>query len=365
MIKFTPNRHNSLQKIYYLLASKCPFHNFAIKQSQNVTIIFLTMKLSPIIAFASFNFLSVEGQTACTTKINTAQACVKRCGDTGSLNTDSNGIPYGNMLLECIDQESTFNTSQQLETCCGMASYTDMDCTSSMQEADECLDTELADVRTSAVDYLTCIYDARDDGQCAFANFCVNILTGGHGTGMPNDFSVGSGSNLSSLATNALSCDDMDVFGANACEQVSGCCEPCADKIAGVVNTVINDILLPSYNDVLADCGDKKCSEYTPTRQLEDASMPGVISVTTDHTDDVAKLMEGCDNGLTTDIVLHNQTHAVDNYFECLYKKTGKIMAETENATAAPESTSGASSIILSTSMVVSTIASITLAIAA
>jgi len=308
----------------------------------------------------------VKALTGCAEKINTAQVCVKTCGAIASTNETSTGQPYGNMLLECIDQPIDNSRAQQLETCCDMNSYNDTSCGTSMQEAENCLTNELLIVKEKSVEYLTCIYDQYNNGTCPFANWCVSLLTGGHDEDSVNNFGVGIESNLAELSRTAGTCDDMNVFGSNACSVVSGCCDTCADKIAGVVNAVMDDLLLPAYSN-LTDCGgNKTCTEYTNSsaRQLEitGGSVVGPTTINAANSVDVPGLASECNGGLIDEIVLYNETYAATNFLECLYKKTGKIAAETE--TMAQIESSSISLSLGATSMALSAIVSTVYAIA-
>lgn len=315
----------------------------------------------------------------CAQTLSTAQECVKQCVNIGSVKTDDDGVIYGNLLLECIDQAPLLNRAKHLEDCCGMVEAGP--CGASMEDANSCLTTELTNIRTKSLSYLQCIYNAKTTEKasesCVFANFCVNILTGGFGEGYTNDFKVGESNTDNSLAVisrNAQTCGDMDVFGYNACNEVKGCCEPCQDLIAGVAHAVTYDLLLPAYNTDgnFSDCEEKSCDDYMKTtatavpsgRQLEmeDASTDATMIV-----DDAAvvEFAGECNDGLAQDIVVYNETFAAGNLFECLYKKMGKIVSETEQTAQGAKESSSVSFLLGATSMAVSAMASAVIAIIA
>jgi len=289
-------------------------------------------------------------------KIDTAQACVKKCVEIPSNNTSINGEVYGNKLLECIDAENT-NSAKQLETCCGMVSYDGLTCDTSMEDAEQCLIYELSDVKAKAEDYLSCVDAYRD--QCQFAGFCVSVLTGGYGGGLMNDFAIGEGTSSANVTKNANTCNDMNNIGSNLCQTVQGCCEICSDKIAGVANAVIDDILLPLYrstNSTLINCGgNKTCDDYTnSTRKLANEHET-VVDTKTINADDsvvVAGLAGECNGNLINGIIIYNETYAVTNYFECIFKKMGKIIAKTESTIIETETSSGISQSFIETYMV-------------
>ena len=231
----------------------------------------------------------------------------------------------------------------QLGTCCEMNST----CTTAMQGAKQCLEGELSNVTEASEDYLTCIYEKRMSNECPFANFCVSILAGGYGSNATNDFGVGNEMNLGRTTREADTCEDMNIFGKNACTEVEGCCQPCADMIAGVVNAVVDDLLLPAYSN-LSDCGDEMtCEDYTnvTTRQLENVDGPVVDSTIIDveNSPDVESLAVECNDDLVNEIILYNTSSAVSNFFGCLHKTMGKIVAETEANQIDSENSSGTS----------------------
>lgn len=296
-----------------------------------------------------------SAQSNCTEKIGVAQGCTKECVDAPY----TSGMDYPNMLFYCLDLDAGTSRAQQLETCCGMTGP----CITSMVNADNCLKTELADVKSTALDYLTCVYNKKQDGTCGFANWCVAVLTGGSGTGYTNDFSLSGGSSLAELASDAETCSAMDVFGKNACATVEGCCEPCSDKIAAVVNAVTNDILLPTYgNGAIIQCDDKTCDQFTgappaPTRRQLEATDTDATTTTLDaeKMTEIVSLAEECNEALSIDIASYNQTYAAAQYIPCLYKNMNKILAETETTA---ESSSGFALFSGATSVAVAAIAS-------
>jgi len=300
-----------------------------------------------------------SAQSNCAEQIGVAQGCTKQCVDAPY----TMGTDYSYMLLYCLDQDAGTSRAQQLETCCGMTGP----CITSMVNAHECLNTELADVKSTALDYLTCVYERKQDGTCMFADWCVPLLTGGSGTGETNDFSLSGGSSLALLTSEAQTCSALDVFGKNACETVEGCCGPCSDKIAAVVNAVTNDILLPTYgNGNITQCDDKTCDEFTgaPTRRQRQVEATAIDTDATDTTividaakmTEIVSLAEECNEALSIDIASYNQTHAAAQYIPCLYKNMNKLLAEPE--TTAESSSSAVAFFSGATSVSVAAIAS-------
>jgi len=279
------------------------------------------------IALSASDIVRAQG-SSCVNMIDTSQNCVKQCLSTGSLNVDSNGAQYGNRLFECLDSDEV---PEQLGTCCGM----NLTCATALEEATQCLQDELSNVSATAVNYLQCISDRRSAGQCPFAQYCVSVLAGGYGSNATNAFGVGYEMTLGVMTIEATSCADMNIFGENACTEVKGCCEPCADIIASVVNAVVDDLLLPGYNSTLRDCGgEKTCDNYTniDARQLENVDGSSVGSAIIDITNslDTSALADECNHDLVNEIIVYNTTSAVTNFFECLQKKMGQIIAESD-----------------------------------
>lgn len=297
--------------------------------------------------------------TECADSINTAQACVKECGVIRVVSDT-----YDNQLLQCLGQGIGIESLEGFENCCNMTSDNGSSCDTSMQNAKTCLTVELSNVRTSATEYLRCLYMDSDCTKFGFGEFCVGILTGGHGNNLTNDFGVGSGSgsDLFEMTRSAETCEDMNDFGNNLCDQVARCCSQCAEKIAGVVNAVMDHILLPAYNSNLTGCGgNKTCSDYSivSDRQLEtvDEPLTGALTANVDNFAALDGLADECNDGLTDEILLYSETYAVSNFFECLSKKMGKIVAESETPTLESDESSSTSHLFGATSMALSSIA--------
>lgn len=331
------------------------------------------MKLS-IISLSGIALFScgqlVTAQSFCAEKIDKAQQCTKQCVSTESLNLDENGAPFGNLLFECLGSISGDDISNQLGTCCGMNSYDDAACATAMEEATVCLQGELSRVAETSKNYLNCIKEKRTNQECPFADLCVAILAGGYGKieeGTTNDFGVGYDMNLGRMTREATTCQDMDIFGKNACTEVQGCCGKCADGIAAVVNAVVDDLLLPAYS-TLRDCGgNKECVYYMEQgeRQLENAvESPSAGSPIIDIEDsmDTTALAGQCNDDLVNEIVLYNTTFAASNFFGCLHNTMGKIIAEVDANEQDAERTSS-STIYGATATALSTIVSALIAL--
>jgi len=328
------------------------------------------MKLSSLsligITFASSNFQVVYGDTAsCLTSISKAQICLRTCVNEPPIGDVPSTI--NSLLFQCI------SNGENLGSCC-FPDDTNSECATSLSESSTCLATTLTNIRDKSNAYIQCI---RQPLACEMASICVASLTGGAGVvGSPNNFDVGS-LTLQTMASNATTCNDMDTFLNNACDTVRGCCSPCSPKIADVVQAVTNDLLLPAYNRAATafNCDSMTCPKPDtnattgPVRDLEEGSTTIMTSTGDDSDNDYGvDLAAECNDILAQDIVVYNETYAVDNFFGCLTKKMGAIMSKAddqavkENVQAVEEEESSSSSSFffgmasLSTSVIASSI---------
>lgn len=281
------------------------------------------MKLS--IIFLSGIVLAVSDMAKasnCTAEVDAAQGCAKQCGR----NRTSDGA--NNLLSFCSNSTSLAN----LTTCCQM----EEPCVTTMENANQCLDTEFANVRTAAVDYFNCTLG----DKCPFGEWCVNIFAGGYGSNArygsnaTNDFSV--------AFRQADSCQDENLssFGYDACDALGTCCEACKPQIAGLVNAVMDDILLTTYGQPgVTSCGaGKTCDDYLGVAERKLYDLVGPADMIADYEVVAKELARECNNGLTDDVILYNESYAVTAYFDCLYKKTGKAAALLDDAEQAASS---------------------------
>jgi len=318
--------------------------------------------LSTVITFLVYSNVSYAQttDTTCVDHISKSQGCVKQCLNAQTTET---GSAAGNLLIECKDQITAANLTYDgsaLKKCCGMND----ECKISMDGAGTCLTDQLPTVKSTSQDYLNCIYQAsKPEGGCTFAGFCVNVFTGGFGVSdSTNNFDVTG--DLAVLTRTANSCDDMSSLYLNACDTAI-CCKQCQGLIADVVSAVTNKLLFPAYNTELgnSETCDTKCTDVlsaSPSaapavRKLEGESSTTATTTSAEDNAEVVELATECNDGLKLDIVVYNQTYAVDNFFECLGKKVGQIVA---NADTDAMTTSSSSSIGSSMMLVMSAIAS-------
>jgi len=308
----------------------------------------------------------VKAISECTSEIDTAQACLYGCGrDT----LDIDNTTSVNRLQHCTGQIIANSTLfQQLDGCCG--------CNTTLTEAGNCLknEDEFEDIKAKSLVYLTCIYTENSldaDNGCGHPEWCASILAGGYNQGYVNDFGV---NGLIQGASNATSCEDENLLGFvhDACEVVSGCCEPCASDMAGVANAVLKSFIFPTNSNLFGCAADTTCVNSTTvnstTRQLEstdESSLVGPTSINVENSLYVEGLADECGDGLVEEIVLYNETYAANNFLTCLYKKMGKIVADTDSTTLESEQSSSISFFFGATSTLLFAIASTVYAIVA
>jgi len=238
------------------------------------------------------------------------------------------------------------------------------ECTDSYAASATCLKTDmLATIQIQAATYLNCLEEKSRSGDCGYADWCIRLLTGGAGVGEENDFDLTS-PKLYNMTRDATTCTDMAPFLVDACSTVSGCCPTCQPYIAKVVEAVTNDLLLPVYNNQPSfQCPDMTCPTQSPTTAPIEVvtaatATPTVVPVTTtatatpsqreleattavhDSNDDdaitgygsdlVVDYSHECNDEMASNIVVYNETFAVDSYFACLTQQMGKIIARAE-----------------------------------
>jgi len=254
----------------------------------------------------------------CTTTLDSAQACVKQCG------IDETADETMSLLTYCVGTDFTGNLTT-LTTCCEM----DDNCKDTMKSATVCLDEQYVGVRVAAQDYFSCILT---EGNCFWPELCVGMVAGGYGN---NNFT-----DLSLLYRQADSCADenLSTFGRDACDILGTCCETCKPELATLINTVSDDILLTTYGSpgIESCAADKTCDDYLGTTERKlygtGGDLVGPAEIVADYESVAKELAEECNSGLTQDIILYNESHAVTTYFDCLYKKTGKAAAVLDDA---------------------------------
>mmetsp|Transcript_19340 Transcript_19340/g.22335 ORF Transcript_19340/g.22335 Transcript_19340/m.22335 type:complete len:399 (+) Transcript_19340:47-1243(+) len=304
---------------------------------------------------------TATSKEACLTSISETQQCIKTCGERDPF-IDSSITPgsttyeairsSGSLLLQCTSQGSEKTTtpngtkfSLALDDCCDMTP----ECQDSYVASSTCLKTDmLATIQIQAAQYLNCLDEKSRSGECGYADWCIRLLTGGAGVGEENDFDLAS-PKLYNMTRDATTCTDMEPFLVDACNTVSGCCPTCQPFIANVVEAVINDLLLPVYNQPSLQCPDMTCPTQSPTTAPVEAATTATAtpsqrnlegttvhdsndddSITGYGSDLVVDYSNECNDEMASNIVVYNETFAVDSFFSCLTQKMGKIIARAE-----------------------------------
>jgi len=303
------------------------------------------MKLSVIFLFGVVLALSDMAKASisadCVASIDAAQACAKQCG-----NADASTAIGNNLLNECMT-----NDAPNLSECC---LFSGTACESTWASAKTCVDENLVNVKATGEAYFECLFseDASQVPVCFMPGWCVNQFAGGYGAESPNNFAVGDSTEASSLAQqtrDAQTCDDTNFLGYDFCDVLGACCSNCKDSIAKFANAIMDDLLLPAYGtNGLSGCSknsagnDKTCeADYLfPQRFLEttEVSLTGPFTLSAENAAVAGLLAVECNGGLNNDLIVHNETYAITNYMDCVYKKSGKAAAELEDSKAVESS---------------------------
>jgi hypothetical protein len=243
-----------------------------------------------------------------------------------------------------------------MSSCC-YANNSTSTCLSDWSEAENCLANELSDLNKTAEAYFGCMV-----GNCAEFNqaICVSLFAGGYGVeDSPNNFAVGDSSILAERTRNATSCDDkgLNKFGYDFCDTFTTCCTSCDEEVGKLANAILDDLLVPAYgrtaelslpcskhgNGTSKTCAADYLVSQTRFLETERASLAGPTTLSPENAKFAADLAFECNEGLNNDMVVHNETYAISNYLDCVYKKTGKAAAQQEDSKQAESSSSSLS----------------------
>jgi len=265
-----------------------------------------------------------DDETACFNSISKSQNCLKLCGEKeatdGTDNSTTTSSSFSsNLLSECLGM----NDYSTLDTCCQM----DTECASTWSTSSTCMTQTLTQIMEKSIDYIQCI---REPGVCTGGDTdtCLTSLTS----------ALQGGTDIEEMASSATTCSDMDPLLTETCTTATGCCPACSSLVAGVVEAVTNDLLLPVYNrmDPVLTCPDMTCavdedgSSTTPVVVTTTPETETSSSTDTD-TDEGVDLATECNTILAQNIVLHNESYAVDSFFTCLTKTTGTVMSTADD----------------------------------
>jgi len=296
-----------------------------------LSVIGISLASSTVLVAVSGEDNKTDDETACFNAISKSQNCLTLCGEkeaTGGTDnsTTTSSSSSSNLLSECLG----VNDYSTLDTCCQM----DTECASTWSTSRTCMTQTLTQIMEKSSDYIQCI---REPGVCTGGDTddtCLTSLTSALQGGITD---------IEEMASSATTCRDMDPLLTETCTTATGCCPACSSLVAGVVEAVTNDLLLPVYNrmDPVLTCPGMTCA----AGEEDGASPPPVVvttttpetetsSSTTDttDTDDAGvDLATECNTLLAQNIVLHNESYAAESFFTCLTKTTGTVMSEADD----------------------------------
>jgi len=298
-----------------------------------LSVIGISLASSTVLVAVSGEDDKTDDETACFNSISKSQNCLKLCGEkeatggTDNSTTTSSNSSSSNLLSECLGA----NDYSTLDTCCQM----DTECASTWSTSRTCMTQTLTQIMEKSSDYIQCI---REPGVCTGGgdtdDTCLTSLTSAL---------QGGSTDMEEMASSATTCRDLDPLLTETCTTATGCCPACSSLVAGVVEAVTNDLLLPVYNrmDPVLTCPGMTCAAG---EEDDGSSTPPVVVTTTTpetetsststdttDTDEGMDLATECNTLLAQNIVLHNESYAAESFFTCLTKTTGTVMSTADD----------------------------------
>jgi len=299
-----------------------------------LSVIGISLASSTVLVAVSGEDNKTDDETACFNAISKSQNCLKICGekeatgdtdDNSTTTTVTSSSSSSTLLSECLG----VNDYSTLDTCCQM----DAECASTWSISRTCMTQTLTQIMEKSSDYIQCI---REPGVCKTGgdtdDTCLTSLTSAL---------QGGSTDIEEMASSATTCRDLDPLLTETCTTATGCCPACSSLVAGVVEAVTNDLLLPVYNrmDPVLTCPGMTCAGN------EDGSStpPVVVTTTTPETETLSSstattdtdagvdLATECNTLLAQNIVLHNESYAAESFFTCLTKTTGTVMSTADD----------------------------------
>jgi len=299
-----------------------------------LSVIGISLASSTVLVAVSGEDNKTDDETACFNAISKSQNCLKICGekeatgdtdDNSTTTTVTSSSSSSTLLSECLG----VNDYSTLDTCCQM----DTECASTWSTSRTCMTQTLTQIMEKSSDYIQCI---REPGVCTGGgdtdDTCLTSLTSAL---------QGGSTDIEEMASSATTCRDLDPLLTETCTTATGCCPACSSLVAGVVEAVTNDLLLPVYNrmDPVLTCPGMTCAGN------EDGSStpPVVVTTTTPETETLSSstattdtdagvdLATECNTLLAQNIVLHNESYAAESFFTCLTKTTGTVMSTADD----------------------------------
>jgi hypothetical protein len=215
--------------------------------------------------------------------------------------------------------------------CCEMSA----ECNTTMLAARTCSQTDCLPscIKPQAQKYMNCIVGKSQERVCNFAGLCVGQLTG-------NDaFDFASTLAAPANQVTATDCSPLDAFVDGVCDISDRCCDECNADMASLTSCLVNELLLKFSNTA----GTVACQISTPTDGT--CAITGASAVVVARSGDVVPAessetevaavtddadVSDCEEVLTFNFMVHNESYAVDQFMTCMGKKVGQIIAESE-----------------------------------
>jgi hypothetical protein len=230
------------------------------------------------------------------------------------------------------------NPLNDLVQCCEMSAA----CKQTFKDARQCSQSGCIKpcMKQSAKSYMGCLIDQVDAQPpvCRFASLCVGQLTGN------DSFDFAKTLAQDTNGVTASSCSSMSGFVDGLCEISDSCCPQCNAQMLGLVDCLVNDFLLPASTsagsvtcDIALPFGQPCQISGASSTAIGRSSEPTEETETTvvEETETTSNVVEGvdisdCEEGLTLDFIVHNETHAADKFITCIGKKVGQVLSEAE-----------------------------------
>jgi hypothetical protein len=258
-----------------------------------------------------------------------------------------------------------------LIACCSMDTYDDAalgsDCPTTMDKAKSCASSQGcidSCVQQTATQYLQCVQSKKVDGTCPFAAFCMGTLFNdpqldASGNPVLGTNSLDFGDILGTAAAQSISsgtCSAFEPFVSKVCELGGNCCSACDAQLGALTNCLVNNFVLPLYK--------LESGVSDSTLQCPVSGVPcGFSSTATGRggalrqlAEDEAVDVEGsgsfvnitdCEQSMSIDWVVHNESYAAGEFFNCIGEKMVSIIAEEDESVNDQESSSARTTVTL------------------
>ncbi|KAL3906669.1 MAG: hypothetical protein SGILL_009178 [Bacillariaceae sp.] len=209
--------------------------------------------------------------------------------------------------------------------------------------------------------YMNCLIRKADSNACQFAGLCVGQLTGN------DSFEFASTLAEDADGVTSDSCASMDGFVDGLCGISDRCCDDCNAQMGNLAGCIVNNLLLPESSTA----GSVTCPVSTPNNGPCGIGGASAVAVARgggrklqDDDEDMEVELEGdvdlsdCEEALSLDFIVHNETFAAEQYIQCLGKKVGQVLSEADNvsSTVGDSAANSATIMLFGTVMAVSSL---------